>query len=55
MNLVLVGILVVPALGALFRSRTVATVAAALTFIGSVALVAGRQDGGLTGPIRPWH
>src|SRR6266508_725426 len=55
MNRLLVLILAVPAAGALFRSRTVATVAAAIAFAGTVALGFGRHDGGLTGPIRPWH
>ncbi len=55
MNWLLVLILAVPAAGALFRSRTVATVAAAIAFAGTVALGFGRHDGGLTGPIRPWH
>ncbi len=55
MNWLLVLILAVPAAGALFRSRAVATVAAAIAFAGTVALGFGRHDGGLTGPIRPWH
>jgi NADH-quinone oxidoreductase subunit M len=55
MNWLLVAVLAVPALGAVFRNRSVATGAAAVAFVLSVALAGGRQDGGLTGPIRPWH
>jgi NADH-quinone oxidoreductase subunit M len=55
MNSLLVLILVVPALGALFRRRDVATAAAAVAFLGSVALGLGRRPGTGPGPIRPWH
>src|SRR5256714_7640290 len=55
MNWLLVLVLVVPAVGAVFRSRAVASGAAALAFLLSVALAVGRSDGGLTGPVRPWH
>ena len=55
MNWLLVAVLAVPVLGAVFRNRSVATGAAAVAFVASVALVADRQDAGLTGPIRPWH
>ncbi len=55
MSWVLVLLLVVPAAGALFRSRAVATGAAAVAFLLSVALVIGRGGGDLTGPVRPWH
>src|SRR5439155_1569673 len=55
MTWVLVAVLAVPAVGAVFRSRAVAAGAAAIAFLLSVALATGRSDGGLTGPIRPWH
>jgi NADH-quinone oxidoreductase subunit M len=55
MSWTLVAILAVPAAGAVFRNKLVATVAAAVAFGLSVALYTGRHDGGLTGPIRPWH
>jgi NADH-quinone oxidoreductase subunit M len=55
MTAVLVLVLVVPLLGALFRQRAVATLAAAVTFVLSVALAIGRTGGPLTGPVRPWH
>jgi NADH-quinone oxidoreductase subunit M len=55
MTWLLVAVLVVPAVGALFRNRAVASGAAAVAFLLSVALAAGRTDGGLTGPVRPWH
>jgi NADH-quinone oxidoreductase subunit M len=55
MTAVLVLVLVVPLVGALFRQRAVATLAAAVTFVLSVALAIGRTGGPLTGPVRPWH
>jgi NADH-quinone oxidoreductase subunit M len=55
MNVVLVGLLAVPAIGALFRNRAVAIGAAAVAFVLSIVLGFGRTDGGLTGPVRPWH
>jgi len=54
MSWILVALLAIPALGAVFRHRVVATVAAGIAFVLSVALFVGRQDSGsLTGPIRP--
>jgi NADH-quinone oxidoreductase subunit M len=64
MNTVLVLLLIVPAVGALAAAgvghdragRIVATLAAALTFIGSVSLYWDQADDrGVATPIQPWH
>src|SRR5204863_303440 len=51
----LAALLLAAAVGAVFRNRAVASGAAAVAFLLSIALAVGRSDGGLTGPVRPWH